>query len=69
MERDVDVLVMATGFQPANYLARLEVVGRAGRTLQEYWAGEPRAFLGITVPKLPQLLHPLRARARTVARS
>ena len=44
---------MATGFQPANYLARLKVVGRAGRTLHEYWAGEPHAFLGITVPGFP----------------
>ena len=53
VERTVDVLVMATGFQPANYLARLEVVGRTGRTLHEYWAGEPHAFLGITVPEFP----------------
>ena len=36
-----------------NYLARLRVVGRDGRTLQEHWAGEPRAFLGITVPGFP----------------
>ena len=28
VERAVDVLVMATGFQPADYLARLQVVGR-----------------------------------------
>jgi cation diffusion facilitator CzcD-associated flavoprotein CzcO len=53
VERTIDVLVMATGFQPADYLARLEVVGRTGRTLQEYWAGEPHAFLGITVPEFP----------------
>ncbi len=53
VERTVDVIVMATGFQPANYLARLRVVGREGRTLQEHWAGEPRAFLGITVPAFP----------------
>ncbi len=51
--RDVDVIVLATGFQPANYLARLRVVGRRGRTLQEHWAGEPRAYLGITVPDFP----------------
>ena len=44
---------MATGFQPADYLARLKVVGRTGRTLREYWAGEPHAFLGITVPEFP----------------
>ena len=53
VERDVDVLVMATGFQPANYLARLPVTGRDGRTLHEHWDGEPRAFLGITVPQFP----------------
>jgi cation diffusion facilitator CzcD-associated flavoprotein CzcO len=53
IERAVDVIVMATGFQPANYLARLRVVGRDGRTLQEHWAGEPRAYLGITVPQFP----------------
>jgi cation diffusion facilitator CzcD-associated flavoprotein CzcO len=53
LERPVDVIVMATGFQPANYLARLPVVGRDGSTLQEIWAGEPHAFLGITVPRFP----------------
>ena len=52
-ERAVDVIVMATGFQPANYLARIRVVGRDGRTLQEHWADEPRAYLGITVPGFP----------------
>jgi cation diffusion facilitator CzcD-associated flavoprotein CzcO len=53
VRRSVDVIVMATGFQPVNYLSRLRVVGREGRTLQEHWAGEPRAFLGITVPDFP----------------
>ncbi len=53
VERKVDVLVMATGFQPTNYLARVEIVGSEGRTLREYWDGEPRAFLGTTVPGFP----------------
>jgi cation diffusion facilitator CzcD-associated flavoprotein CzcO len=53
VERAVDVIVMATGFQPTNYLARLRVVGRDGQTLQEHWAGEPRAYLGITVSGFP----------------
>ena len=52
-ERAVDVIVMATGFQAANYLARVRVEGREGRTLEEQWAGEPRAYLGITVPGFP----------------
>jgi cation diffusion facilitator CzcD-associated flavoprotein CzcO len=53
VERKVSVLILATGFQPTNYLARLSVAGRDGRTLQERWAGEPRAYLGITVPGYP----------------
>jgi cation diffusion facilitator CzcD-associated flavoprotein CzcO len=53
VERAVDVLVTATGFQPADYLARLDVVGREGRSLKEAWHGEPQAFLGITVPGFP----------------
>jgi cation diffusion facilitator CzcD-associated flavoprotein CzcO len=53
VEYRADVLVLATGFQPTNYLANLEVVGRGGRSLREHWNGEPRAFLGITVPGFP----------------
>jgi cation diffusion facilitator CzcD-associated flavoprotein CzcO len=52
-ERAVDALIMATGFQPTNYLGTMSVRGRDGRTLQEYWAGAPRAFVGITVPTFP----------------
>lgn len=52
-ERAVDVLVMATGFHAASYLDGLTVRGRGGLDLHEYWAGEPSAFLGITVPGFP----------------
>ncbi len=55
VERAADVVVMATGFRAADYLARVEVTGRHGRTLADRWAGEPRAFLGITVPDFPNL--------------
>jgi cation diffusion facilitator CzcD-associated flavoprotein CzcO len=53
VERQIDVLIMATGFRAWEYLPRLPVVGRGGRTLREAWAGEPQAFLGITVPGFP----------------
>ncbi len=55
VEREVDVLVMATGFQAANYLSSLEVKGRAGRSIHEAWGTEPRAFLGLSVPGFPNL--------------
>ena len=51
--REVDVVVMSTGFQAASYLATLEVVGRDGRTLHEVWDGEPEAYLGLTVAGFP----------------
>ena len=59
VEREVDVLVMSTGFQPTNYLACIEVVGRDGQSFRDYWAGEPRVS-GNDRTELPELLHPLR---------
>jgi cation diffusion facilitator CzcD-associated flavoprotein CzcO len=53
VETPVDVLVMATGFQQANVLSSLRVVGRNGRSLRDIWGEEPRALLGITVPGMP----------------
>jgi cation diffusion facilitator CzcD-associated flavoprotein CzcO len=53
VERAVDILVLATGFLPTRYLARLPVVGRCGVSLEQHWAGEPRAYLGITVAGFP----------------
>jgi cation diffusion facilitator CzcD-associated flavoprotein CzcO len=53
IERPVDVVVLATGFKAAQYLANVDVVGRNGQRLQDAWEGEPSAFLGITVPGFP----------------
>jgi cyclohexanone monooxygenase len=52
-EHDLDVIVMATGFNAANYLANFTVTGSGGVELHEQWAGEPQAFLGIMVPGFP----------------
>ena len=53
VHRPADVLVMATGFKAQDYLATIRVQGTGGRDLHETWAGEPRAFLGITMPGFP----------------
>ncbi len=50
---DLDVVVLATGFHAADYLASLRVTGLGGRDLHEAWAGGPRAFLGMMVPGFP----------------
>lgn len=51
-----DVIVYATGFRVTDLTARLGVVGRGGRRLDEAWADDnPTAYLGITVPGFPNL--------------
>jgi cation diffusion facilitator CzcD-associated flavoprotein CzcO len=53
VERKIDVLVMATGFDAANYLATFDVKGRGGASLHETWGSEPSAFLGVAMPGFP----------------
>jgi len=52
-ERDVDVVVLATGFQPQRFLANLEIVGEGGLRLHDAWEERATAFLGVTVPGFP----------------
>jgi cation diffusion facilitator CzcD-associated flavoprotein CzcO len=52
-EHKCDVLVMATGFQPWNFLASLDLRGKAGRSIHGVWGNEPEAFLGIQVSGFP----------------
>jgi 4-hydroxyacetophenone monooxygenase len=52
---EVDVIVLATGFQASDYLAPIKVIGRGGRDLHAWWQGDCRAYLGITVPGFPNL--------------
>ena len=51
--RSFDVVVLATGFDAANYLSNLQVIGRAGQNLHERWGREPEAFYGMMVPDFP----------------
>ncbi|MGO8862153.1 MAG: hypothetical protein ACLQRH_15505 [Acidimicrobiales bacterium] len=50
---DVDVIVMATGFETDHLIAPIRIVGRDGRHLSEQWGEAPSAHLGITVPGFP----------------
>jgi cation diffusion facilitator CzcD-associated flavoprotein CzcO len=52
-ERDVDVVVCATGYAAADYLGELEVRGERGATLREVWRDGPHAYLGMAVPGFP----------------
>lgn len=54
--REVDTLVLATGYDVSTYLWPAEYTGRGGRDLQELWSHDgPRAYLGMMVPEFPNL--------------
>jgi 4-hydroxyacetophenone monooxygenase len=50
---DADIVVFATGFRALEYLAPMEIVGRGGRRLDQFWQDDPGAYLGMTVPHFP----------------
>jgi cyclohexanone monooxygenase len=52
-ERDVDVVVCATGYAAADYLGQIEVTGEGGVTLREVWRDGAHAYLGMAVPRFP----------------
>lgn len=52
-EHDLDIVVLATGFDAANYLGNYRVYGEGGVELHDRWNGEPEAFLGLMVPGFP----------------
>lgn len=52
---DVDVVIYATGFRPSDYLDPVEIVGRGGLEIHDYWQGDAKGFAGITVPNFPNL--------------
>jgi 4-hydroxyacetophenone monooxygenase len=54
-EHPADVLIYATGFTASEFLIPMTVTGRGGTRLHEAWAGDARAYLGITVPGFPNL--------------
>ncbi len=52
-EHQADILIYGTGFQASSFLAPMRICGRAGIDLHDHWSGEPRAYLGITIPGFP----------------
>lgn len=52
---EADVLIYGTGFHASRFLWPMRIKGRGGRDLHETWAGDPRAYLGMTTPGFPNL--------------
>jgi 4-hydroxyacetophenone monooxygenase len=53
VEHEVDVLIYGTGFTASKFLSGLKITGRGGRELHDVWAGDARAYLGMTTPGFP----------------
>lgn len=50
---EVDVIVYATGFRADEHLYGIEVVGRGGTSIHDYWGGDSRAYNTMMVPNFP----------------
>ena len=50
---ELDVLVLATGFNFNDFILPTDVYGENGASLREFWNGVPRAHRGITFPGFP----------------
>lgn len=52
---ELDVLVLATGFDAHAYVHPIDLVGENGLTLEQAWAEGPQAYRSVAVPGFPNL--------------
>jgi cation diffusion facilitator CzcD-associated flavoprotein CzcO len=50
-----DVIVLATGFTSTPLFSGIEIIGCDGTRLQQVWAERERAYLGLSVPRFPNM--------------
>jgi cation diffusion facilitator CzcD-associated flavoprotein CzcO len=55
VERELDTIVLGTGFHAADFPLGEWISDGAGRTLKQAWHGSPHAYLGTTVSGFPNL--------------
>jgi 4-hydroxyacetophenone monooxygenase len=52
--RELDLIILAAGFEVSRYFWPIRYVGSGGKTLEQAWSKDgPRAFKGVTVPGFP----------------
>lgn len=50
---ELDLLVLATGFKADQFMRPMNVVGRDGVKLNDFWAKRPRAYMAVSIPHFP----------------
>lgn len=53
--RDVDTIIMATGFETAKFASSIDIHGAQGWSLRDAWSGGAEAYLGIATAGFPNL--------------
>lgn len=54
-KHELDVLIYSTGFKTQPFLMGLEVVGKKGILIDEFWKNESKTYLGMTTSNFPNL--------------
>jgi len=54
-EREIDTLILATGFATTKYLSAIDVRGRNGLDIQDAWSDGAQAYRGVTTAGFPNL--------------
>lgn len=55
VQHDLDVIVLATGFQAHNYMRPMNLRGRDGLSIDDAWEKGPRAWAMTAIPRFPNL--------------
>jgi len=51
--RELDVLVLATGFKTDAFMRPMTVIGRDGESLARAWSPRPSAYMSVSIPGFP----------------
>ena len=52
---DLDLIVYSTGYDATDGVISYPVIGKGGKSVQDFWAEYPRAYLGTSMPGFPNL--------------
>lgn len=55
VDREVDVIVLATGFAATKFVSTIDVTGRDGLSIHDAWRDGARAYMGVTTSGFPNL--------------
>jgi cation diffusion facilitator CzcD-associated flavoprotein CzcO len=50
---ELDIIVLATGFDAGAFMRPMQIVGRNGTDLETLWAEHPKAYLAVSMPDFP----------------